>query len=126
MNLSIVRVAVHSLLLTAAVLLSACDRDRDHAEHASAEAPVAETALEHARKHLDPTYVCPMHPQIVRSEPGNCPICGMALVRRDPQRSDGVEGAPAVEVDGRMRQALGVRTAMVERRVMAATARAPA
>jgi Cu+-exporting ATPase len=24
-------------------------------------------------------YVCPMHPQIVRSEPGNCPICGMAL-----------------------------------------------
>lgn len=24
-------------------------------------------------------YVCPMHPQIVRSEPGTCPICGMAL-----------------------------------------------
>ena len=24
-------------------------------------------------------YVCPMHPEIVRSEPGNCPICGMAL-----------------------------------------------
>src|SRR4029434_1970508 len=25
------------------------------------------------------TYVCPMHPEIVRSEPGTCPICGMAL-----------------------------------------------
>ena len=24
-------------------------------------------------------YTCPMHPQIRRSEPGNCPICGMAL-----------------------------------------------
>jgi P-type Cu+ transporter len=24
-------------------------------------------------------YVCPMHPQIVRSGPGTCPICGMAL-----------------------------------------------
>jgi Cu+-exporting ATPase len=24
-------------------------------------------------------YVCPMHPQIVRSEPGSCPICGMTL-----------------------------------------------
>ncbi len=24
-------------------------------------------------------YVCPMHPEIVRSAPGNCPICGMAL-----------------------------------------------
>jgi Cu+-exporting ATPase len=27
-------------------------------------------------------YVCPMHPQIVRTEPGNCPICGMALEPR--------------------------------------------
>lgn len=24
-------------------------------------------------------YTCPMHPQIRRNEPGNCPICGMAL-----------------------------------------------
>ena len=28
-------------------------------------------------------YVCPMHPQIVRSEPGSCPICGMALEPRN-------------------------------------------
>ncbi|MFT3789603.1 MAG: heavy metal translocating P-type ATPase [Rudaea sp.] len=25
------------------------------------------------------TYVCPMHPEIVRDAPGTCPICGMAL-----------------------------------------------
>ncbi len=24
-------------------------------------------------------YTCPMHPQIIRDEPGSCPICGMAL-----------------------------------------------
>ena len=24
-------------------------------------------------------YTCPMHPEIVRDAPGNCPICGMAL-----------------------------------------------
>jgi Cu+-exporting ATPase len=24
-------------------------------------------------------YTCPMHPEIVRNEPGDCPICGMAL-----------------------------------------------
>ncbi len=24
-------------------------------------------------------YTCPMHPQIIRDKPGNCPICGMAL-----------------------------------------------
>jgi Cu+-exporting ATPase len=27
----------------------------------------------------DVQYTCPMHPEIVRDEPGSCPICGMAL-----------------------------------------------
>jgi Cu+-exporting ATPase len=27
-------------------------------------------------------YVCPMHPEIVRDQPGTCPICGMALEPR--------------------------------------------
>src|SRR5262249_8576830 len=27
-------------------------------------------------------YTCPMHPEIVRSAPGACPICGMALEPR--------------------------------------------
>jgi P-type Cu+ transporter len=27
-------------------------------------------------------YVCPMHPEIVRDQPGSCPICGMALEPR--------------------------------------------
>jgi Ni,Fe-hydrogenase III large subunit len=28
-------------------------------------------------------YVCPMHSEVVRSEPGSCPICGMGLVPRE-------------------------------------------
>jgi Cu+-exporting ATPase len=27
-------------------------------------------------------WTCPMHPEVVRDAPGNCPICGMALERR--------------------------------------------
>ena len=42
-----------------------------------------ETAMAHAEKHLDPTYVCPMHGQIIKNESGNCPICGMDLVEQD-------------------------------------------
>lgn len=28
-------------------------------------------------------YTCSMHPQIIRNAPGNCPICGMALVKKE-------------------------------------------
>ena len=27
-------------------------------------------------------YTCPMHPEVRQAEPGNCPICGMALEPR--------------------------------------------
>src|SRR6266699_5293846 len=33
-------------------------------------------------------YTCPMHPQIVRDQPGNCPICGMALEPRTASLED--------------------------------------
>jgi len=29
------------------------------------------------------TYYCPMHPQVVQNMPGECPICGMTLVKRE-------------------------------------------
>jgi Cu+-exporting ATPase len=34
-------------------------------------------------------WTCPMHPQIVRKEPGNCPICGMALEPMTPAAGEG-------------------------------------
>jgi P-type Cu+ transporter len=33
-------------------------------------------------------WTCPMHPQIVRKEPGNCPICGMALELMTPMAGE--------------------------------------
>ena len=36
-------------------------------------------ASEKAVGHIAAVYTCPMHPEIRQSEPGNCPICGMAL-----------------------------------------------
>ena len=43
----------------------------------------AGTAVDASRE-----YVCPMHPQIVRREPGSCPICGMALEPRTTLADD--------------------------------------
>src|SRR5262245_50869291 len=33
------------------------------------------------------TYTCPMHPQIHATKPGNCPICGMKLVKEKPKQT---------------------------------------
>jgi len=45
--------------------------------------PSNDTVLEHSKRHADPNYVCPMHPQIIKGEPGSCPICGMDLVKKE-------------------------------------------
>jgi Cu+-exporting ATPase len=34
-------------------------------------------------------YTCPMHPEILRDQPGNCPICGMALEPRTVAAEEG-------------------------------------
>lgn len=65
-------------------ILAACSDDKDAT---SMQADSQETAVQHAEKHLDPKYVCPMHPQIVRDKPGSCPICGMTLVKKEAEQA---------------------------------------
>jgi Cu(I)/Ag(I) efflux system membrane fusion protein len=38
-------------------------------------------------------YTCPMHPQVRQPEPGDCPICGMKLIRKSG-------GSPQAAADG--------------------------
>lgn len=42
---------------------------------------IQKTTEENTATHRD-IYTCPMHPQIIRDHPGDCPICGMALVKK--------------------------------------------
>jgi len=77
-----------------------------------------DTPEEHAAKHADPNYVCPMHPQIQQGEPGSCPICGMDLVVKDMKASKG-DDLPVVNVSASTAQSMGVRTGKVRYRKMA-------
>jgi hypothetical protein len=36
-------------------------------------------------------WTCPMHREIIRDKPGNCPICGMKLVPVTPKGSKGAK-----------------------------------
>lgn len=65
---------VFIFLLSTSILLAipACT-GKDQADHA--QHPVIETNKE--------VYTCSMHPQIIQDQPGQCPICGMELVRKE-------------------------------------------
>jgi Cu(I)/Ag(I) efflux system membrane fusion protein len=72
-------------------------------------------------------WQCPMHPEIVKDHPGECPICGMKLVPIEEAApaaspaaaSTGAEAGPAglapITLDARKQSLLGIKTAPVVR-----------
>lgn len=58
------------------------DMDHDAMDHGDMDMPGMQHEQEHP--HMDHgaavEYTCPMHPEVVQSEPGSCPKCGMTLV----------------------------------------------
>jgi Cu(I)/Ag(I) efflux system membrane fusion protein len=105
-----VKNTIYQMLGLAAMVfsLSACSNE---AEDITTE---KETAVEHARKHIDTRYVCPMHPKIIKDKPGkSCPICGMDLVEKKIDLS--AQAHPVVELTTDIVQKLGVRTTEVEK-----------
>ena len=80
-----------ALLTIAVILIAGCAKEPPAAP---ATAASGESAAEHALKHTDPLYRCPMHPDVVRNEPGDCPICGMALVKVEPEPAVAADAVP--------------------------------
>ena len=81
-----------------------------------AAAPVAATRRSH----------CPMHPEIVKDGPGDCPICGMKLVPIEASTSPPASGPPElapVEIDARKQQLLGLKTVVVKKASFGTTIR---
>jgi membrane fusion protein, copper/silver efflux system len=89
-------------------------------------------------------WFCPMHKHYRTDKPGNCPICGMNLVKEEkapPKPATGHEGhgtAPAAAgsdpdhkvqalvIPGDKQQMIGIQTALPEIRKLALTLRLPA
>jgi Cu+-exporting ATPase len=59
-------------------------------------------ASEASSAHIDVRdWTCPMHPEIVRSEPGSCPICGMALEPRQAAAGEEPDNPELVDMTRR-------------------------
>jgi uncharacterized membrane protein len=50
--------------------------------------PIAPAVHKPSKANSGTTYTCPMHSEIRRKVPGNCPICGMILVQEETQKID--------------------------------------
>ncbi len=63
------------------------DPNRFTAAVPATAAPAA--AIKQATRSEGAEYTCPMHPEVVRNQPGSCPICGMALELRSISADEG-------------------------------------
>ena len=68
----------------AILLLTACNRNQAAQEPASqtSEATATKDVANSKATDTKEQYVCPMHPHIQQHGPGECPICGMTLVKK--------------------------------------------
>jgi len=67
-------------------------------------APGASKGLTAGGQKVKVIYTCPMHTQIVKPSPADCPICGMTLVKKEipaeggqAEDKGGMEGMPGME-----------------------------
>jgi Cu(I)/Ag(I) efflux system membrane fusion protein len=101
-----------AVILLSALVLGACDRAAPpvHEHSGPSEHAAAESAPHEA------LYQCPMHPQIVRTEPGTCPICGMTLqlVENLDRSASAVAGHAPFVLSAERQQLIGVTRAPVE------------
>lgn len=109
---SLTLVSVTSALL--AIGLAGCTKSTPAANSGTN----AETKMAAAKA----VWTCPMHPQIKKDNPGQCPICGMDLVLSDGHSHEGAGAAPVEMPSGhapfhlseQRQQMIGVKLGVVE------------
>jgi Cu(I)/Ag(I) efflux system membrane fusion protein len=74
-------IAIISVILPAV----GCNRRSAKQPGAQDSKPPANAQIGPAANHqtAEDIYTCPMHPQVIEHHPGNCPICGMTLVKKE-------------------------------------------
>lgn len=121
--------ALLSLLLTILAVGVAGCTSKSKEQSASDKTQGGSDKKEVAQKEV---WTCPMHPQIRKSEPGQCPICGMNLVKVDTSEEahSGAAGGVIPEshapfsLPPERQQMIGVKTGIAEKKPLFKSIRA--
>lgn len=85
-------IIMKEMIIRMMTIINTINWPMDHSHHHHSHKN--ETADHHAghkyQEHVKSgKYTCPMHPQIIEDHPGNCPLCGMKLVKMGVPAKDG-------------------------------------
>jgi Cu(I)/Ag(I) efflux system membrane fusion protein len=84
---------------------------------------VAVVAVAACHKRDERKWTCAMHPQIVRDQPGDCPICGMKLIPLERDAPGPSSAPPQMQIDAERRRLIGLKTVEVSEGMLGASLR---
>ncbi|MCM2279880.1 MAG: efflux RND transporter periplasmic adaptor subunit [Oligoflexia bacterium] len=110
-------------LVILSALSSACSSKQTPAPGGGGEAASGGKAALGTKQEQPPqeAWTCPMHPQIRKDGPGQCPICGMNLVkategRAESQKPGMPEGHAMFHLSAERQQMIGVKFGVAEKK----------
>lgn len=94
---------IYSITLISIFILAGCKNGHENHEATS-----------------DGYYICPMHPSVVSSTPGACPVCNMSLIKVEKKENThaGQQGN-FITIDKRQQELAGIKTDTVKSRNIA-------
>jgi len=108
------------LLLVFGIFIGRCFTPMPENHGLQADVSASSATGDSAQQEVAPeVWTCSMHPAIHAAKPGQCPICGMALIPLETGSGSGDDGPRTLRLEEGQKALAGIRTTAAVRREMA-------